>query len=117
MTRNPEKSLPDPSDSTGHRQIIVSIEYTISTTMPGKIGLASLEQFGEQIVAAIEYLRNSGNNSLKMNLVISSLEKAKIPLQIAIDEAHPRGNSKRRYVCITEVGTKLKEALKNWEGF
>jgi hypothetical protein len=114
VTRNPGKPVPGLSDSTGHRQKIESIEYIISTTMPGKIGLAWLEQFVEQIIAAIEFLRTSRGQCKDKNSVISYLEEAKIPLQVAIDEFHPGGNNARRYKNISLVCKKLKMALNDW---
>jgi hypothetical protein len=106
--------VPGPSNSTGHRQKIASIEYTISTTMPGEIGLEALKQFVEHILAAIEFLRTSGEPCKKRSAAISYLKKAKIPLQIAIDETRPGGNARRRYQSIEDVGQKLEEALNNW---
>jgi hypothetical protein len=47
VTRHPGRLQPGPSDSAGHRQKIAAIEFTISTTMPGKIGLEALKQFAE----------------------------------------------------------------------
>ena len=114
MTRNLGVPLPDPSGSTGHRQKIEAIEYTISTTMPGAIGLKSLKEFAEKILASIEFLRYSNVKCKNKRHVISRLEEAKIPLQLAIDETRPGGSNKRRYQNISLVGNKLKDALNYW---
>jgi hypothetical protein len=115
VTRNPGTFLTSPSDSAGHRQKIESIEYTISTSMPGNISLNSLVQFGDQIVAAIEFLRRTDGQCKNSTAVILCLEDAKVFLQLAIDAARlaPRSN-RQRYQNITLVGRKLREALKKW---
>jgi hypothetical protein len=114
VIENPGNFLLGPSETEVHKQTIQSIEYTIRTSMPGKISLHSLEQFGEEIVAAIEYLYISNELGGNTRKVIRSLEDAKGPLQSAIDAAHPGGNNGIRYRKITEVRRKLEEALDNW---
>jgi len=114
VTRNfvqPLPGLPDPSEQ---RQKIAATEFTISTTMPGVIGLESLEDFAKDVIAAIEFLREADGHCKNRSAVISSLESAKTPLQLAIDEAWLGVKKTRRYQNISLVGTMLKDALKNW---
>lgn len=82
--------------------------------MPGQFSLETLKQFEEQIIRAIEFLHVSKKSCKNKNKTISFLEDAKIPLQIAIDEAHPGGNNKRRYQNITLLGRTLEKTLKYW---
>lgn len=114
MIENPGNFLLGPSEAQGHKQIIQSIEYAIGTSMPGQIDLSALVKFGEEIVAAIEYLYRSNELGANKRNVIRNLEDAKAPLQLAIDEARPGGNNGVRYRKITEVRRKLEEALDNW---
>jgi len=111
---NPGMFLTSPTESEGHRQKIEAIAYTISTTMPGKINLESLVQFGDRIVAAIEFLRVTDEQCKNRRAVILCLEDAKTPLQMAIDAARRSSRSKQGYQNITVAGRMLEEALDNW---
>ncbi len=115
MTKDPRRPLPGmPDPAEQQKQKIVAIESTISTTMPGEIGLTSLKQFAAKVIDVIEFVRESSGHCKNKNAVISFLEDAKTPLQLAIDEARPGGNNKRRYQNISLVAKMLRDALKNW---
>src|SRR5579883_2897549 len=97
-----------------HRNKIVAIESTISTTMPDDIGLTSLEEFSQDLIEAIICIRTQHEPCTNGRMVQKWLEKAKIPLQLAKDECKSTGNNQKRYQRVGEFCEMLREALIYW---
>lgn len=101
------------------RQHLVKIEQLLDTAIQHEFTAESLNHFLMQVQDIISNIRNIPEGTLMTVLqskdaVLENLRKARLELNVSIDEFRGRGRSRRFYSGINRCREYLEKALQAW---
>lgn len=103
--------FPTLRNAGAYRRIIEIIEYSLDSNPPGHFTRLALTQLRDEVNNTIVCVRSSQDHYKSQKIVLENLRKARISLQLAIDEYDKKA---KLYNHIETARQRLEESLCAW---